>query len=86
MSVKLEATWLAVLKDEFEKDYMKSLKTFLVEEKKEGELNEEFKIEDYEQENKINIEKIQKVFKENEAKKSLKLDLKTKKYKVQDNT
>jgi len=36
MSVKLEASWLAVLKDEFEKDDMKSLKQFLLTEKKEG--------------------------------------------------
>jgi uracil-DNA glycosylase len=34
MTVKLEASWLAVLKDEFEKDYMKNLKVFLVEEQK----------------------------------------------------
>ncbi len=32
MTVQLEASWLAVLKDEFDKDYMKNLKTFLVEE------------------------------------------------------
>jgi uracil-DNA glycosylase len=38
MSVKLESSWLAVLKDEFEKDYMKELKLFLVEEKKKGTL------------------------------------------------
>ena len=38
MSVKLEATWLAVLQDEFEKDYMKSLKSFLIEEKKVGKI------------------------------------------------
>ena len=38
MSVKLEATWLAVLQDEFEKDYMKSLRAFLVEEKKAGKI------------------------------------------------
>ena len=38
MSVKLEATWLAVLQDEFEKDYMRSLKAFLVEEKKAGKI------------------------------------------------
>lgn len=38
MSVKLEASWLAVLQDEFEKDYMKSLRAFLVEEKKAGKI------------------------------------------------
>lgn len=38
MSVKLEASWLAFLQDEFEKDYMKSLKAFLVEEKKSGKI------------------------------------------------
>jgi uracil-DNA glycosylase len=38
MSVKLESSWLAVLKDEFEKDYMKELKQFLVDEKKKGTL------------------------------------------------
>lgn len=38
MSVKLESSWLIHLKDEFEKDYMKSLKQFLVEEKKKGEI------------------------------------------------
>ena len=32
MSIKLEPSWLAVLQPEFEKDYMKTLKTFLVEE------------------------------------------------------
>ncbi len=32
MTIQLEASWLAVLKDEFDKDYMKKLKTFLVEE------------------------------------------------------
>ncbi len=36
MSVKLESSWLKVLNQEFEKDYMKSLKQFLVNEKKEG--------------------------------------------------
>jgi uracil-DNA glycosylase len=36
MSVKLESSWLAVLKDEFEKDYMKELKQFLIDEKKKG--------------------------------------------------
>ncbi|MBD3748823.1 MAG: uracil-DNA glycosylase [Sphingobacteriales bacterium] len=34
MSIQLESSWLALLKDEFEKDYMKSLKEFLKEEKK----------------------------------------------------
>lgn len=38
MSVKLEPSWLAVLKDEFEKDYMKSLKQFLLEQKKNKEI------------------------------------------------
>ncbi len=38
MSVKLESSWLIHLKDEFEKDYMKSLKQFLMEEKKKGEI------------------------------------------------
>jgi uracil-DNA glycosylase len=38
MSVKLEASWLAVLQDEFEKDYMKSLRSFLQEEKKAGKI------------------------------------------------
>jgi uracil-DNA glycosylase len=37
MSVKLESSWLAVLKDEFEKDYMKALKQFLVSEKQKGQ-------------------------------------------------
>ena len=32
MSVKMEASWLAVLKEEFDQPYMKSLKSFLVEE------------------------------------------------------
>ena len=36
MSAALEPGWLAVLKDEFEKDYMKSLKSFLVAEKEKG--------------------------------------------------
>ncbi len=36
MSVKLESSWLAVLKDEFEKDYIKNLKSFLLEERKNG--------------------------------------------------
>lgn len=34
MSIKLEASWLAVLQPEFDKDYMKTLKAFLVEEQK----------------------------------------------------
>jgi uracil-DNA glycosylase len=38
MSVKLEPSWLIHLNDEFEKDYMKSLKQFLMEEKKKGEI------------------------------------------------
>nr|MBC7613299.1 uracil-DNA glycosylase [Pseudopedobacter sp.] len=38
MSVKLESSWLIHLNDEFEKDYMKSLKEFLMEEKKKGEI------------------------------------------------
>jgi uracil-DNA glycosylase len=38
MSVKLESSWLIHLNDEFEKDYMKSLKQFLVEIKKKGEI------------------------------------------------
>ncbi|RZK18009.1 MAG: uracil-DNA glycosylase [Pedobacter sp.] len=36
MSAALEPGWLAVLNDEFEKDYMKSLKSFLKEEKESG--------------------------------------------------
>jgi uracil-DNA glycosylase len=32
MSIQLEASWLHVLQNEFEQDYMKALKTFLVEE------------------------------------------------------
>ncbi|MFC5282874.1 uracil-DNA glycosylase [Pedobacter alpinus] len=38
MSVKLESSWLAVLKDEFEKDYFKMLKQFLLAEKEKGAL------------------------------------------------
>ena len=34
--IQLDASWLAVLGDEFEKPYMQSLKAFLVEEKKKG--------------------------------------------------
>ena len=34
MSIRLEASWLAQLKEEFEQPYMKALKAFLVEEKK----------------------------------------------------
>jgi uracil-DNA glycosylase len=36
MSPSLESSWLAVLDQEFEKDYMKSLKAFLQEEKEKG--------------------------------------------------
>lgn len=36
MSAALEPGWLAVLEEEFEKDYMKSLKSFLLEEKEKG--------------------------------------------------
>lgn len=36
MSAALEPGWLAVLEEEFEKDYMKSLKFFLLEEKDKG--------------------------------------------------
>jgi uracil-DNA glycosylase len=36
MSAALEPGWLAVLEEEFEKDYMKSLKSFLQEEKNKG--------------------------------------------------
>ncbi|WP_316737623.1 uracil-DNA glycosylase [Pedobacter aquatilis] len=36
MSAALEPGWLAVLNDEFEKDYMKNLKVFLLEEKEKG--------------------------------------------------
>lgn len=36
MSAALEPGWLAVLEEEFEKDYMKSLKSFLQEEKEKG--------------------------------------------------
>jgi len=36
MSPALEASWLAVLEQEFEKDYMKGLKTFLQQEKEKG--------------------------------------------------
>lgn len=36
MSIKLESSWLKVLNQEFEKDYMKSLKQFLMFEKKNG--------------------------------------------------
>ncbi len=38
MSVRLESSWLALLKDEFEKPYFSDLKQFLVEEKKKGVL------------------------------------------------
>ena len=33
----MEKTWTKVLKEEFEKDYMKNLKTFLIDEKQKGE-------------------------------------------------
>lgn len=36
MNVNLEKSWLNILASEFEQDYMKSLKAFLVEEKKQG--------------------------------------------------
>ena len=36
MSVKLESSWLKVLNREFDKEYMKKLKQFLVDEKKDG--------------------------------------------------
>lgn len=36
MNIKLEASWLKHLSGEFEKEYMKNLKAFLVEEKKQG--------------------------------------------------
>ena len=35
-TINLESSWLEVLKDEFQKDYMKKLKEFLVKEKREG--------------------------------------------------
>lgn len=38
MSVKLESSWLKVLKPEFEKAYFKKLKAFLIQEKQKGEL------------------------------------------------
>lgn len=38
MSAALESGWLAVLKEEFEKDYMKTLKSFLLEEKESGKM------------------------------------------------
>ncbi|WEK20775.1 MAG: uracil-DNA glycosylase [Candidatus Pedobacter colombiensis] len=38
MSVSIEESWLKVLSDEFEKPYMKSLKTFLLEEKQKGHI------------------------------------------------
>lgn len=38
MSVKLESSWLGVLKSEFEKPYFKKLKAFLLAEKAKGEL------------------------------------------------
>ena len=36
MSVNLEESWLKAISDEFEKDYMKNLKAFLLEEKQRG--------------------------------------------------
>ncbi|GGI28547.1 uracil-DNA glycosylase [Pedobacter mendelii] len=36
MSAAIEHSWLAVLEEEFEKDYMKTLKVFLLEEKENG--------------------------------------------------
>lgn len=36
--VQLEKSWLTVLKDEFEKDYMKRLKNFLLSEKENGQI------------------------------------------------
>ena len=38
MSVKLETSWLNVLKDEFEQEYMLNLKQFLLEQKKANEI------------------------------------------------
>lgn len=38
MAVQLEESWLAVLEEEFEKEYMKQLKQFLLEEKKKGKI------------------------------------------------
>lgn len=38
MSVNLEASWLAVLKDEFKKPYFEKLRSFLIEEKAKGKL------------------------------------------------
>jgi uracil-DNA glycosylase len=38
MSIALEASWLAVLKDEFEKPYMKDLRKFLQSEKESGQI------------------------------------------------
>ncbi len=35
-SINLETSWLEVLRDEFEKEYMKKLKGFLIEQKREG--------------------------------------------------
>ncbi len=35
-TINLESSWLEVLKDEFQKDYIKKLKEFLVKEKREG--------------------------------------------------
>ena len=30
MNINIESSWLEILKDEFEKDYMKDIKSFLV--------------------------------------------------------
>ena len=38
MAIELEQSWLAVLGDEFEKDYMLKLKQFLKEEKESGQI------------------------------------------------
>ncbi len=37
-SINLEPSWLEVLRDEFEKEYMKRLKQFLIEEKRKGKI------------------------------------------------
>lgn len=36
MAIEIEDSWKKVLEDEFEKDYMKNLKAFLLKEKEEG--------------------------------------------------
>ena len=38
MEIKLESSWLEVLKEEFQKDYMKNIKKFLVEEIQKGKI------------------------------------------------